>query len=47
MDSKIANVSSAEVDFSPDRGEILFVAGGEVIENADGFAASNQLFHNV
>ena len=44
---QIANVSLAEVDLAPDRNEILYVAGGEVIENADRSAASNQLFHNV
>ena len=44
---KIANVRLTEVDFAPDLGEILLVTGRKVVENADGFSASNQLFHHV
>ena len=44
---QIANVRLPEIDLVLNAAQVFFMASGEIVENADGFAAPDQLLNHV
>jgi hypothetical protein len=44
---KIADICLVKINLAAHRGKVFIVAGGKIIENADGFAPSKQFRHNM
>jgi hypothetical protein len=45
--SQVANVGAVKVDLAPDLSEVFLFTSREIVDNANGFAALYQLFHDV